>query len=158
MSRVVRSASRWNTLFTTTSSRAELWLITIRPPRNTLRWSRSQVIESASRWLVGSSSSRVCAPENRILVSSTRRRCPPDRVTRGWDSTRPGSPRLAAMDAASDSAAYPPRPCSRSSALPYRRTAASLRADLVPGGNLEARRLEQQLRTGTQLQAACHDH
>ena len=79
--------------------------MTIRPPRKAFRWSRSQVTESASRWLVGSSSSRVCAPENRILASSTRRRCPPDRVCSGWDSTRPGSPRLAEIDAASDSAA-----------------------------------------------------
>ena len=48
------------------------------------RKSRSQPIESASRWLVGSSSNIVCAPENRIRASSTRRRWPPDRVRMGW--------------------------------------------------------------------------
>ena len=54
--------------------------MTTSPPAQTRRKSRSQPIESASRWFVGSSSSRVCAPENRIRASSTRRRWPPDRV------------------------------------------------------------------------------
>ena len=58
----LRSASRWNTLLTTASSSAVSWLITTSPPRNARRWSRSQVIESASRWLVGSSSSSVSRP------------------------------------------------------------------------------------------------
>ena len=38
------------------------WLITTRPPWCALRKSRSQTIESASRWLVGSSRSSVSAP------------------------------------------------------------------------------------------------
>ena len=66
-------------------------------------------MESASRWLVGSSSSRISAPENRILDSSTRRRWPPERVDSGWPSTRSSRASAEAIDAASDSAAYPPR-------------------------------------------------
>ena len=56
------------------ASRATSWLITISPPLWPCRKLRSQAIESASRWLVGSSSSSVSAPENRIRASSTRRR------------------------------------------------------------------------------------
>ena len=70
MSSTQRSASRWNTLLTTASSSAVSWLITTRPPRKARRWSRSQDTESASRWLVGSSSSSVCDPPNRIRASS----------------------------------------------------------------------------------------
>jgi hypothetical protein len=55
--------------------------------------------------VVGSSSSSVCASENRMRVSSTRLRWPPDSVCSGWRSTRSGNPSEAAMDAASDSAA-----------------------------------------------------
>ena len=68
------------------------WLITTRPPRWALRKSRSQTIESASRWLVGSSSSSVSAPENRIRASSTRRRWPPERVRSGWPRIRSSMP------------------------------------------------------------------
>ena len=88
MSSSARFASRWNTLFTVCCSSPTSWLITSRPPEWLARKLRSQAIESASRWLVGSSSNMVCAPENRIRASSTRRRCPPDRVLIGWCSTR----------------------------------------------------------------------
>ncbi len=67
-------------MLTVFSSRPVSWLITTSPPLWALRKSRSQTIESASRWLVGSSSSSVSAPENRIRASSTRRRWPPERV------------------------------------------------------------------------------
>ena len=65
--------------------------------------SRSQTIESASRWLVGSSSSSVSAPENRIRASSTRRRWPPDRVRSGW-------PRTPVLDAEAGARSGRPRP------------------------------------------------
>ena len=90
------------------------------------------MIESASRWLVGSSSRSVvalCAPPseaaNRMRASSTRRRWPPESVAIGWSSTRSGSPRWAQMRAASLSAAYPPSAENRSSMRPYARTALS---------------------------------
>src|SRR5580704_2525323 len=67
----------------------------------------------------------VCEPENKILASSIRRRWPPDRVCSGWCSTRSGRPRLAVIEAACDSAAYPPSTASRSSSLPYLRMAAA---------------------------------
>src|SRR5260221_8374928 len=85
-------------------------------------------MESASRWLVGSSSSSVCAPPNRIGASSMRGRWPPDRVRSCCLSPCGGRPRLDASDAASASAAYPPSTASRSSRWPYLRTAASRRA------------------------------
>ena len=69
-------------MFTHASSRPTSWLITISPPLWDFRKSRSHTIESASRWLVGSSSSSVSAPENRIRASSTRRRWPPERAQR----------------------------------------------------------------------------
>ena len=69
-------------------------------------------MESASRWLVGSSSSRVVSepePEslaaNRIRANSTLRRCPPDSVRNGWVNTRSARPRLAQIRPASLSAA-----------------------------------------------------
>ena len=43
------------------------------PPECPARKSRNHTIESASRWFVGSSSSKV-RPENKIRASSTRRR------------------------------------------------------------------------------------
>ena len=124
-----RLASKYQTLFTAASSSSTSWLITIRPPRWPLRKSRSQPIESASRWLVGSSSSSVLGSPaesaNRIRASSMRRRWPPDRVPSGWPSTRSGSPRCEQIRAASASAAYPPSAAKRSSSWPYRRTSAS---------------------------------
>ena len=101
MSTSARLASRCHTLLTTASSSSTSWLMTMRPPRWLVRNPRSQVIESASRWLVGSSSSSVSASEKRIRASSTRRRWPPDRVRSGWASTRSGRPRLLQMRAAS---------------------------------------------------------
>jgi len=65
-----------------------------------LRWSRSQMTESASRWLVGSSSSRVCASEKQDAgqfdAPGAGRR---NSVCSGCWSTRSGSPSEAAMDA-----------------------------------------------------------
>jgi hypothetical protein len=83
-------------LLTTRSSRSTSWLITTTPPSCARRKSRSQVIESASRWLVGSSSSSVGAPENRIRASSTRRRWPPDSVPSGWFEHPVGQPEVGA--------------------------------------------------------------
>ena len=85
------------------------WEITMSPPLCPARKPRSQVIESASRWLVGSSSSSVPPPAspaspNRMRASSMRRRWPPERVPSGWPSTRSGRPRLAQIRAASASA------------------------------------------------------
>ena len=82
---------------------------------------------------MGSSSSSVSEPPNRIRASSIRRRCPPDSVRSGCLSTFCGRPRLEASAAASDSAAYPPRTVSRSSRWPYLRTAASRRARVGVG-------------------------
>ena len=75
MSTSARLASRCHTLLTTASSSSTSWLMTMSPPRWLVRKPRSQTIESASRWLVGSSSSSVSASENRMRASSTRRRC-----------------------------------------------------------------------------------
>ena len=47
----------------------------------------------------------VHAGDSVIAASSTRRRCPPERVRSGWCSTRSGSDRLLAIRAASASAA-----------------------------------------------------
>ena len=110
MSTVDRLASRYQTLLTTASSSEPSWEITMRPPLWPPRKPRSQVIESASRWLVGSSSSSVPPPfslasANRIRASSMRRRWPPESVPIVWASTRSGSPRLAQIRAASASAA-----------------------------------------------------
>ena len=85
-----RLASRCSTRLTHASSRPTSWEMTTRPPLWLRRKSRSQPIESASRWLVGSSSSSVSAPENRIRASSTRRRWPPESVRSGCPSTRSG--------------------------------------------------------------------
>ena len=55
---------------------------------------------------------------NRIRASSTRRRWPPESVRNGCSSARSGSPRFAAIRAASASAAYPPSDVKRSSSRP----------------------------------------
>ena len=80
---------------------------------------RSQATESASRWFVGSSSSRVWAPEKRIRDSSTRRRCPPERVPSACPRTRSSRPSAEAIAAASDSAAYPPCAVNSASSRAY---------------------------------------
>ncbi len=69
-----RLASRWSTRFTVASSRPTSWLMMIKPPWWERKKSRSQPIESASRWFVGSSRRRVSDPEKRMRASSTRRR------------------------------------------------------------------------------------
>ena len=96
MSTVARLASRCHTLLTTASSSSTSWLITMSPPRWPARKPRSQVIESASRWLVGSSSSSVSASEKRMRASSTRRRCPPERVRSGWAEHAVGQAQVGA--------------------------------------------------------------
>ena len=96
MSTSARLASRCHTLLTTASSSSTSWLMTISPPRWLVRKPRSQAIESASRWLVGSSSSSVSASEKRMRASSTRRRWPPDRVRSGWASTPVGQAEVGA--------------------------------------------------------------
>ena len=87
-----RLASRCSTRLTHASSSPTSWEITTRPPLWLRRNSRSHTIESASRWLVGSSRSSVSAPENRIRASSTRRRWPPERVRSGWSISRSSMP------------------------------------------------------------------
>src|SRR3954462_7465870 len=54
-----RIAARIHTLLTSSDRSSTSWLITTRPPACALRKPRSQLTESASRWLVGSSSSSV---------------------------------------------------------------------------------------------------
>ena len=80
-----------------------------------LRNSRSQAMESASRWLVGSSRSIVSASEYRIRASSMRRRWPPERVLSGWSR----SGRQARLERSRR-----PRPRPRSRRRPGTRTRA----------------------------------
>ena len=74
------------------------------PPEKSARNPASQRLASASRWLVGSSSSSVVAWLSSTLASSTRRRSPPDRPDSGRSSPLAGMPRPAATRRASDSA------------------------------------------------------
>ena len=67
------------------------------PPAWVRKKSRSHTIESASRWLVGSSSSNVPpspASLNRIRASSTRRRWPPESVRKGWEQRALRKPQI----------------------------------------------------------------
>ena len=112
------------------------WLITTSPPSCADRNERSQVIESASRWFVGSSSSSVVALGAPPPAAVRGREQDPgeldaaalaarERLAIDWLSTRSGSPRCAQIRAASLSAAYPPSAANRSSMRPYSRTAPS---------------------------------
>ena len=56
----------------------------------------SHALASASRWLVGSSSSSTSLPANRMRASSTRRRSPPDSTWSGRSSRSAARPRPAA--------------------------------------------------------------
>ena len=110
-----RTASRNQTLLHTASRSSTSWEIMIKPPSCLDRKSRSQVMESASRWLVGSSRSSVVVDlpeppeaENKIRASSTRRRWPPESVESCWSKMRAGSPRASQIRAASEDASYPP--------------------------------------------------
>ena len=63
------------------------------------------MMESASKWLVGSSKIKVCAPENRILANSILRRWPPESALNCWSNKLFGTPRDDAIASASAAAA-----------------------------------------------------
>jgi len=63
---------------TVAASNSRSWLMTTRPPWYPSRNDRSHSTESASRWLVGSSSSNVLDGRNNIRATASRVRSPPD--------------------------------------------------------------------------------
>ena len=65
------------------SSSSRSWLTTSSAPRYERRKPISHSLASTSRWLVGSSSTRLSVPPNRMRASSTRRRSPPESAVSG---------------------------------------------------------------------------
>ena len=100
--------SRCNTRVIASSSSSRSWLITSSAPLYDRRKSSIHVFASMSKWFVGSSSSSVSLPLNKIRASSTRRRSPPERTPRARLNRSGLRPRPAAIARPSLSAAYPP--------------------------------------------------
>ena len=90
------------------------------------------MIESASRWLVGSSSSSVVGAGEQDPGQLDPAALAAGERCSGWASTRSGSPRPAAIRAASASAAYPPGAGNSVSSRAYRRIAFSRGCVVLP--------------------------
>ena len=76
-----RPSERWSTLLIDRSSSLRSWETTRMAPGNRSSSSISQRLAGRSRWLVGSSRIMVSGPWKSILIRSTRRRWPPDRLS-----------------------------------------------------------------------------
>jgi hypothetical protein len=79
------------------------WLMTNAHPVKPLRNFSSQRIDRMSRWLVGSSNSRMSGLAASTWASSTRSLKPPDSVDIGWRCTAVGISRPSRISPATDS-------------------------------------------------------
>mmetsp|Transcript_8626 Transcript_8626/g.26699 ORF Transcript_8626/g.26699 Transcript_8626/m.26699 type:complete len:115 (+) Transcript_8626:297-641(+) len=75
------------------------------PPLNSSSASESASIDCMSRWLVGSSNSRMCGCDSAMDAKTTRAFCPPESLVMGavwlW-LTRPNLPSILRIDSTLD--------------------------------------------------------